>query len=222
MGLKTAGMLACVAVGSFFTYQGAVQKMEQMQSDYESRLSERVDVYVTKQLEEAAKDVAGKLAKEESEAISAEASLDKLDVNTIFQIQKYDAATDKTVTEYETLPGELVGASRKDVDAYFQQYTLDLPAEEFLDGLQSVGVVSFSKERLVVKKIYDASKVDYRYYLIALDGEVVVYYGDKKTVYEYTGIEVKDLPAQDRKALKNGIEVKDEEELYSILENFSS
>lgn len=62
----------------------------------------------------------------------------------------------------------------------------------------------------------------FRYYLIVVDGEVVVYYGDKKTVYEYTGIETKNLSKDDRKILKQGLEVKDDEELYSILENYSS
>ena len=97
-----------------------------------------------------------------------------------------------------------------------------LPVEEYLDGLQSIGIVSFSAERLVVKRIYDNSKVEYRFYLIAVDGEVVVYYGDKKTVYEYTGIETKNLSKEERTMLKKGLEVKDEEELYGILENYSS
>ncbi len=98
----------------------------------------------------------------------------------------------------------------------------DIPAEEFLKGLQSMGVTSFSNERLVVRKIYNSSKVEYKYYLIAVDGEVVVYYGDKKTVYEYTGIETEGLHEKEKNALKKGIEVSDEDELYSILENYSS
>ena len=68
-----------------------------------------------------------------------------------------------------------------------------LPVQEYLDGLQSFGVVAFAKDRLIVKKIYDSSKVTYRYYLIAIDGEVVVYYGDKKTIFDYTGIKTSRL-----------------------------
>ncbi len=51
---------------------------------------------------------------------------------------------------------------------------------------------------------------------------MVAYYGDKKTVYEYTGIETSSLHAKERRALKKGIEVQDEDELYNILENYSS
>ena len=88
--------------------------------------------------------------------------------------------------------------------------------------MQSFGVVAFAKDRLIVKKIYDSSKVTYRYYLIAIDGEVVVYYGDKKTIFDYTGIKTSRLDKKERNALKKGVEVKDEDELYGILENYSS
>ena len=147
---------------------------------------------------------------------------DTLSVQTIYQIENYDAVKDTTTVEYETLPEELVGLKREDADNFCKDYMKDVPAEEFLKGLQSMGVTSFSNERLVVRKIYNSSKVKFKYYLIAVDGEVVVYYGDKKNVYEYTGIETENLHAKERRALKNGIEVQDEDELYSILENYSS
>ncbi len=108
------------------------------------------------------------------------------------------------------------------MEEYCKDYMDSVPVEEFLQGLQSMGVVSYAPDRLVIKKIFDSSKVSYRFYLIAVEGEVVVYYGDKKTVYEYTGIETKKLSKEERQALKNGIEIKDEEELYGVLENYSS
>ena len=58
--------------------------------------------------------------------------------------------------------------------------------------------------------------------MIAVDGEVVVYYGDQKTVYEYTGISTDTLSKEEQMSLKNGIEVKDEDALYGLLENYSS
>ncbi|MDD7403664.1 MAG: BofC C-terminal domain-containing protein [Butyribacter sp.] len=216
------GVIACVTAGSVMSYRFAVNTMEEMQTDYESRVSELVEVDVTKQLEQKAQEVVQETIKNNSDIISANSSEDALDINTVYQIQKYDVTKDTTTTEYETLPEELVGFTRKDVDAYCKEYMDILPVEEYLAGLQSIGVSSFSKERLVIKKIYDSSKVTYQYYLIAVEGEVVVYYGDKKTVYEYTGIETKNLTKEETTALKKGIEVKDEKELFSILENYTS
>lgn len=220
--LGGAGVIACVALGNCIGYQFTVNRMEDMQTDYETRVSELVEVDVTKQLEDKAKEVVQEIVKNNEDTVSANANDDTLGINTVYQIQKYDVTKDTTSTDYETLPEEFVGFTRKDADAYCKDYMDMLPVEEYLDGLQSIGVVSFSNERIIIKKIYDSSKVKYRYYLIAVEGEVVAYYGDKKTIYEYTGIETKNLSKEEKQALKKGIEVKDEDELFSILENYTS
>lgn len=216
------GIVIAIVAGNYICYRTMVNKMEQMQTDYEQRISEQVEVDVTTQLEDKATEVVERIVKSNEESVSTNAAEDVLSVNTVYQIQQYDVQKDTTTTDYETLPQDLVGLTRTQADEYCKDYMNKLPVEEYLDGLQSIGVVSFSTERLVVKKIYDSSKVEFRYYLIAVDGEVVVYYGDKKTVYEYTGIETKNLSKEEKTMLKKGLEVKDEEELYGILENYSS
>lgn len=216
------GIVLAIIVGDFISYRMVLNKMDSMQTDYEQRVSELVEVDVTKQLENKAEEVVERIVENNTESVTASTGEEALNVNTVYQIQRYDVQKDTTATDYETLPQDLVGFTREQADGYFKDYMNRLPVEEYLDGLQSIGIVSFSAERLVVKRIYDNSKVEYRFYLIAVDGEVVVYYGDKKTVYEYTGIETKNLSKEERTMLKKRLEVKDEEELYGILENYSS
>ncbi len=216
------GIVLAIIVGDFISYHMVLNKMDSMQTDYEQRVSELVEVDVTKQLENKAEEVVERIVENNTDSVTASTGEEALNVNTVYQIQRYDVQKDTTATDYETLPQDLVGFTREQADGYFKDYMNRLPVEEYLDGLQSIGIVSFSAERLVVKRIYDNSKVEYRFYLIAVDGEVVVYYGDKKTVYEYTGIETKNLSKEERTMLKKGLEVKDEEELYGILENYSS
>ena len=216
------GIVLAIIVGDFISYHMVLNKMDSMQTDYEQRVSELVEVDVTKQLENKAEEVVERIVENNTDSVTASTGEEALNVNTVYQIQRYDVQKDTTATDYETLPQDLVGFTREQDDGYFKDYMNRLPVEEYLDGLQSIGIVSFSAERLVVKRIYDNSKVEYRFYLIAVDGEVVVYYGDKKTVYEYTGIETKNLSKEERTMLKKGLEVKDEEELYGILENYSS
>ncbi len=216
------GIVLAIIVGDFISYHMVLNKMDSMQTDYEQRVSELVEVDVTKQLENKAEEVVERIVENNTDSVTASTGEEALSVNTVYQIQRYDVQKDTTATDYETLPQDLVGFTREQADGYFKNYMNRLPVEEYLDGLQSIGIVSFSAERLVVKRIYDNSKVEYRFYLIAVDGEVVVYYGDKKTVYEYTGIETKNLSKEERTMLKKGLEVKDEEELYGILENYSS
>lgn len=216
-------IIAIFAVSNYIFYKSALRHFEQMQISSEKKTYEEFEAYVSEKVDSKYKELEEKHDQVTEDNISAGTSeYDKLGVQTVYQIESYDSLRDTTVVEYETLPEELIGLTRELADEYCKNYMKNLPAEEFLKGLQSMGITSFSNERLVVKKIYDSSKVEYKYYLIAVDGEVVVYYGDKKTVYEYTGIETSRLHPSERRALKKGIEVRDEDELYSILENYSS
>ena len=60
------------------------------------------------------------------------------------------------------------------------------------------------------------------YYLKELNGYVVVYLSDKKTVYEYTDISLEGLPENLQKEIQNGKYIETSESLYGFLENYSS
>ena len=60
------------------------------------------------------------------------------------------------------------------------------------------------------------------YYLMEVNGYVVVYLSDKKTPYEYTDILYDELPGTLREEIKNGKYIEDTEALYGFLENYSS
>lgn len=60
------------------------------------------------------------------------------------------------------------------------------------------------------------------YYLMEVNGYVVVYLSDKKTPYEYTDIKYDDLPAELRDEIRNGKYIEDAKSLYGFLENYSS
>ena len=58
--------------------------------------------------------------------------------------------------------------------------------------------------------------------MVVENNEVVVYYSDWKNVYENTGIDATALPVEEQKKLSSGIKIKDDAELYSMLEDYSS
>jgi len=209
-------MLTLVVIANYVCYHSAIKQFSRQQSSYEQELSEKMESQIAKRVEDQWEEA------KEQEEVAVDNTQVKLGVDTVYQVENYDAVKDQTTTEYLILPEELVGYNREQTDEYFKKYMKNLPVEEFLNGLQSTGVTAFSTERLVVHKVYDSSKIEYRYYLIAVDGEVVVYYGDKKTVFEYTGILTDNLSDEEQAALKQGIEVKDENALFGILENYSS
>lgn len=211
---STLAVLAVVVVANYVCYHTAVQQFSKQQEQMQTELTGMVEQKVAKQVENRIEEM--------QEELPAAAQEDKVTIDTVYQIENYDVTRDQTTTEYETIPEELIGSDREETENYFKKYMNNLPVEEFLDGLQSAGVTGFSSERVIVRKVYDSSKVTYRYYVIAIDGEVVVYYGDQKTVYEYTGILTDTLSEEEQTALKNGIEVKDEDALFGLLENYSS
>ena len=60
------------------------------------------------------------------------------------------------------------------------------------------------------------------YYLKEQDGYVTVYHSDQRTIYETTSISVLSLPESLRNEVSNGKYLRDQQELYSFLENYSS
>lgn len=60
------------------------------------------------------------------------------------------------------------------------------------------------------------------YYLMEVNGYVVVYLSDKKTAYEYTSILIEDLPVTLQNEVKNGKYIENTESLYGFLENYTS
>lgn len=62
----------------------------------------------------------------------------------------------------------------------------------------------------------------WQYLMKYQNGKIIVYQKDGKTVYEETDIDQSHLSKDILEQLKQGIQVSDEEELYSLLESFSS
>lgn len=60
------------------------------------------------------------------------------------------------------------------------------------------------------------------FYLQELNGYIVVYKEDKKTIFEYTNINIEELPHTLAKEIREWKRIDGEMELYGFLENFSS
>lgn len=130
---------------------------------------------------------------------------------------------EKTMRTKSTLaPDYLIGLTRKEMISYVEKYMENLSEEEKKDGLLSYELISFSTEKVVLKKSYESENRTVSYYIGLKDEMVVVYCEDKKTIYEHTGIKADTLPEEEQQLLKKGIEVNGEKELFGILEGYSS
>jgi hypothetical protein len=141
---------------------------------------------------------------------------------TKYILEIYNMKTDETQTQELNPPAYLVGLNRAQVEEYLTTFMSDLPLSEYNKGLISYELLRFSDTEIVIKKTYNEDFVPFRFYIIVKDGYVVVYNSDLKSVFNYTHILAANLPEEDRIALSQGIYVNSLEELYSLLESFSS
>lgn len=149
----------------------------------------------------------------------------RINSKTRCTLQKFYVNTNSNnnlVEEEIPLPSDFIALDKRELEQYLEDYTKDMPLEEYLDGLISYEVVSFDDDRIIVRKTYGEDYRDNEFYVCAENGEVVVYYSDRKTVYEYTGINMDELRQEDWIKVTFGLDVSDEEELYALLESFSS
>lgn len=213
-------LIAVFTLIYYFSYQSAYKKLEQEQLAALEQTEENVQ-----QNQETAgdSDNNGDTQAAGKSAVSVDTVKEQVVTGkTKCIMERYNDKGSLIETQTIAVPSELIGCTREEVVEYVTEYMQDLPLEEYLDGLVSYEVVSFSKDRICLRKTYDDDAVEFRYYIVAKNDEVVVYYSDKKTVYEYTGIPVSNLTSEDQTELSYGILVTDDEELYGILENYSS
>ena len=78
----------------------------------------------------------------------------------------------------------------------------------------------YDDEQAVNIEVTDS--VSPEFFMMDAGGEVVVYYSDKRTVFMHTGIPADMLGADERERLKVGYYIDNEEELYALLESYSS
>lgn len=142
--------------------------------------------------------------------------------DTEYTLEIYNMKTDTLETQVLNPPAYLVGLTREDINDYISEYMSDLPLSEYNKGLISYELLYFSDKEIGIKKTYNENFVPFRFYVVVKDGYVVVFNSDLKSVYSYTHIEAKTLPEEDRIALSQGIYVNSLDELYALLESYSS
>ena len=135
----------------------------------------------------------------ENEAIVADGKLqERVQASTELVEEYYDVAEATYSDNKIEMPEEYVGCTREEVVQKITEYMKDVSKEDREKGLVSMNLVSFSKDSIHIRKVYD-NKDNYQYYITVKDGYLVVYENDKETVVEVTDI-VYDNLADSQKA----------------------
>ncbi len=145
-----------------------------------------------------------------------------LDFNTEFIVIKENAVTGESIEIAEELPSQFVGMSRKELDAYYDNYVKCPALNDREEGFVDARIESYSQQKLVVKKVYEPLYLEEKFYLKSEENYIVVYYADQITVYMYTGICMDHLPEETRLEIEAVKEIDSYESLYSFLESYTS
>lgn len=224
----TFSAIACMFTACYyFSYKQALRDFNENAIERNNDLIKELQKqgYVTNAAKTASSDSSKAekdSTKDDGKDIAASTTAATVLPTTQYTLQTYDMKTKNLTEESLSTPSFLIGLNREEVIDYLKDYLTDLPLSEFEKGLVSFELISFSADSVVLRKTYNPDSVEYKYFLKAVDGYIVAYYGDQKTVFYYTGVSTQDLSTSDRLQLEDGIFVKDLDELYSVLESYSS
>lgn len=155
--------------------------------------------------------------------VSADTNNDQTVTNTTkYILEQYNSKEFTLNEESLPTPADFVGLNREQLINYLHDYEESPSLEDRQLGFESFELVSFSQDQIVLRKTYHPYADNYKYYLIAENGLVTVYYSDESTVYEYTNITTEDLPEELKEEILKGKYIKTLDELYNFLENYSS
>lgn len=142
--------------------------------------------------------------------------------DTQYMIQEVDLKKDTSVETKWKVPDQYIGMNRKQFVKEMELYQQAPSLKDQELGFVSVEVISFSRDKVVVRKNYIYKEASTSFYLVNEQNYVVVYCDDMQTVYMQTNIMLDSLPDHLKQEIIQNKYVATEEELYNFLESYSS
>ena len=157
---------------------------------------------------------------EEAQYVSS--ASETLYVGTKYVLEETDVLRHTVVETTWSLPGKYVGMNREQFLTAMETYAAAPPLKELERGFVGLEVLSFARERVVVRMNYRYVQPSSSFYLAAYDNKVRVYLEDRSTIYIDTEIALNSLPLELQQEIIQMMLIEDEEALYNFLETYSS
>ncbi len=217
------GFFCCVIVLGF-VYLSAYYYTITYLSDAPMKLKNETTVpsQTTGQTEQTEQEAA-KVGEDHSEAVLVDTNdKPKVHAGTDYIVEEYDLNQYTLLEKTEQIPFEYIGMTREDLLLFIEDYCNYPTEEDLAAGFESMKLVSFSEEKVIVRKSYKPIELPESFYLVVENHYVSVYCDDKKTIYMYTGIALDSLPEDIQKEVLAMKYISSIEELYGFLETYSS
>lgn len=225
------GFYAGLEITQYF-YPGLQRQSEQYSQDNASdrsagddRIDEITDTYeqnIFPLADDSLADGGNSGFDEEQETMSVVSSSETLYVGTKYVLEETDILRNTVVETTWSLPDKYVGMNREQFLIAMETYASSPPLKELERGFVGLEVLSFARERVVVRMNYRYVQPSSSFYLAAYDNYVLVFLEDQKTVYIETEISLDSLPEETQQEIIRMMWIENEEELYNFLETYSS
>ncbi len=145
-----------------------------------------------------------------------------INADTTYIIQEFNRNNGELSEENISVPETFVGMDRDLFTKTMAEFNEYPSLGELEKGFVGCEVVSFSPQKVVVRKTYELAELPPGFFLVNENNYITVYYGDLKTVYMNTNIWMHNLPQELQQEILYIKFVEREEELYDFLEAYSS
>ena len=142
--------------------------------------------------------------------------------NTKYIVQQYDILKQQLTQAEEPAPDKFIGLDRQKLAQEIEDYNRNPSLTDQEKGFTYMELVSFSDDKVVVKKSYEPKEETKGFFLINENHYVVVYDHTLSQVFMNTDILVEGLPEKLQQEIINMKYIQDEGELYNFLESYSS
>ena len=166
--------------------------------------------------------IISELPKEEEPVLAKSPAM--VTANTCYVVQDYSLPEGEVSEQIETAPDKFIGLSRTQLEKEIESYNQNPSLADQKKGFSYMELVSFSGDRVVIRKSYETKKADDTggFFLINENHRVVVYNKELTQPYMSTDILVESLPEELQKEIIQKKFVEDEGNLYDFLESYSS
>lgn len=150
----------------------------------------------------------------------AAGSEERTNASTVLKISTYDVSGTLLETEDTVLPVYLMNLDREQVESFFDGIYEEYRETSGIYEITGAKLLNFSTEVVEIAKTAEPKAEGF--YVHALNDSIVVYYADKETIFDATGIPLEHLSEQEQIRLRHGIYVETQEDLFSLLEAYTS
>lgn len=154
-------------------------------------------------------------------ALEASAASGRITCDTLLVVHNYDLQTREETETAGKVAEKYIGMNREEFLKCIADESGAPTLQERRAGLSGMEVISFSENRIVLKKYYQKPQKTEKFYLALAENKVIVYEEDQSTIYMRTSIDGRKLPQELRNEILRGKELPGKADLENFLVSYA-